>query len=65
MEEKLKENTNDYYYYLYLQRFYEINRRLLFSECGFNKSDISDHLKQLDEIRKMIKQKEYIRIYKE
>ncbi len=64
MEEKPKENTIDYYY-LYLQRFYNLNRRLLFSECGFNISDLNEYLKQLDEVRKMIDLKEYIRIYKE
>ncbi len=64
MEEKPKENTIDLYY-LYLQRFYNLNRRLLFSECGFNKSDLNEYLKQLDEVRKMIDLKEYIRIYKE
>jgi hypothetical protein len=64
MEEKPKENTIDLYY-LYLQRFYNLNRRLLFSECGFNISDLNEYLKQLDEVRKMINLKEYIRIYKE
>ncbi len=64
MEEKPKENNIDLYY-LYLQRFYNLNRRLLFSECGFNISDLNEYLKQLDEVRKMINLKEYIRIYKE
>ena len=45
-------------YYLYLQHFYNLNRRLLLTQNDLNDSDFAEYTNILNQLRKTINDKE-------
>jgi hypothetical protein len=58
--EESKNFTQIDLYYIYLQRFYSINHRLIFTEGPMDRSTFNDYYNNLKDVRGKISEKEYI-----
>ena len=64
MEEQKKKIESELYY-VYLEKFYLLNRWILFTEGKIDRNYFAEYYSDLHEVRQKIEDQEYIRNYKE